>query len=89
MNRLRFQRSQLCIPYGLFLVCFVFAPLVVIIYYAFTDGEGRLTLANLTSFFPVPTPSGHLHTAWDCRGDDLLLPAPGLSDCIYTGKKQV
>ena len=39
MNRLRFQRSQLCIPYGLFLVCFVFAPLVVIIYYAFTDGD--------------------------------------------------
>ena len=60
MNRLRFQRSQLCIPYGLFLVCFVFAPLVVIIYYAFTDGEGQLTLANLTRFFSSPNTIGTL-----------------------------
>lgn len=60
MNRLRFQRSQLCIPYGLFLVCFVFAPLVVIIYYAFTNGEGRFTAENLTGFFSSPNTIGTL-----------------------------
>ena len=54
MNRLRFQRSQLGIPYGLFLVCFVLAPLIVIIYYAFTNGEGQFTFENLTGF-PVGT----------------------------------
>ena len=53
MNK-NFQRSHLCIPYGLFLVCFVLAPLVVIIYYAFTNGEGKPTLENLTGFFSSP-----------------------------------
>ena len=60
MNRFRFQRSQLCIPYGLFLVCFVLAPLVVIIYYAFTNGEGKPTLENLTGFFSSPNTIGTL-----------------------------
>ena len=44
MSKFRFQRAQLCIPYGVFLVCFVLAPLIVIIYYAFTNGEGQLRL---------------------------------------------
>ncbi len=60
MNRFRFQRSQLCIPYGLFLVCFVLAPLVVIIYYAFTNGEGQLTFENLIGFFSSPNTIGTL-----------------------------
>ena len=47
----KFSRKQLCIPYGLFLVLFVIAPLLVIIYYAFTNGEGQFTLANFTDFF--------------------------------------
>ena len=47
----RFSRNQLCIPYVAFLICFVIAPLVVILYYAFTNGEGRFTIANLTGFF--------------------------------------
>ena len=51
MNRFRFSRKQLCIPYALFLVCFVLLPLAVIVYYAFTDGSGRFTLANFLSFF--------------------------------------
>lgn len=51
MGIFRFSRKQLCIPYGLFLVCFVVLPLAVIVYYAFTDGSGRFTLANLLSFF--------------------------------------
>ena len=58
MKQFRFQRSQLCIPYGLFLVCFVLAPLIVIIYYAFTNGEGQPTLENLTGFFSSPNTIG-------------------------------
>lgn len=51
MKILRFSRKQLCIPYALFLFCFIVLPLAVIIYYAFTDGSGRFTLENLLSFF--------------------------------------
>ena len=36
--RLRFSRKQLCIPYAVFLICFVIAPLLVVLYYAFTNG---------------------------------------------------
>ena len=46
-----FSRKQLCIPYAMFLICFVVLPLAVIVYYAFTDGTGSFTLANLLSFF--------------------------------------
>ena len=51
MMSIRFSRKQLCIPYALFLICFVVLPLAVIVYYAFTDGSGRFTLENLLSFF--------------------------------------
>ena len=51
MMNIRFSRKQLCIPYALFLICFVILPLAVIVYYAFTDGSGRFTLENLLSFF--------------------------------------
>ncbi|MCD7729372.1 MAG: ABC transporter permease [Clostridia bacterium] len=51
MTKLRFNRKQLCIPYALFLALFVIIPLLVIIYYAFTDGTGAFTIKNLTGFF--------------------------------------
>lgn len=51
MKSFRFNRKQLCIPYALFLICFVVLPLAVIVYYAFTDGSGRFTIANLLNFF--------------------------------------
>ena len=51
MKGFRFSRKQLCIPYALFLICFVVLPLAVIVYYAFTDGRGRFTLDNLLNFF--------------------------------------
>ncbi len=60
MNGLRFSRKQLGIPYALFLICFVVAPLFVIIYYAFTNGEGRFTFDNLTGFFTSPNTIGAL-----------------------------
>ena len=56
----RFNRKQLCIPHGLFLVCFVVAPLLVICYYAFTNGEGQFTLNNFIGFFTSPNTIGTL-----------------------------
>ena len=49
--RLRFSRSQLCLPYAVFLALFVIAPLLVIVYYAFTNGQGKFTFNNFVSFF--------------------------------------
>ncbi len=60
MSVFRFSRKQLGIPYALFLMFFVVAPLLVIIYYAFTNGEGRFTLDNLSGFFTDPNTIGTL-----------------------------
>ena len=49
--KLRFSRSQLCIPYAVFLVLFVILPLFVIFYYALTDGSGKFTFVNFENFF--------------------------------------
>ena len=49
--RLRFSRSQLCLPYAVFLILFVIAPLLVIVYYAFTNGQGHFTFENFINFF--------------------------------------
>lgn len=51
MKKLRFSRSQLCIPYAVFLILFVIAPLLVIVYYAFTNGQGQFTFHNFVQFF--------------------------------------
>ncbi len=48
---LRFSRKQLLIPYALFLVLFVIAPICVILYYAFTAPTGSFTFANFGKFF--------------------------------------
>ena len=58
--KLRFNRKQLCIPYAAFLLLFVIVPLLVIIYYAFTNGEGKFTLENLTAFFSSTNTIGTL-----------------------------
>lgn len=49
--RIYFSRKNLCIPYALFLVLFVIAPVLVVLYYAFTNGEGQFTVENLVGFF--------------------------------------
>ncbi len=46
-----FSRKNLCIPYALFLILFVILPLFVIVYYAFTDNTGAITLDNFVDFF--------------------------------------
>lgn len=60
MKKFRFNRSQLCIPYAAFLILFVIAPLIVIVYYAFTNGQGQFTFKNLTGFFTNPNILGTL-----------------------------
>ena len=46
-----FTRKQLGIPYALFLLIFVVLPLLVVLYYAFTNGSGQFTLENFAQFF--------------------------------------
>lgn len=58
--KLRFNRSQLCIPYALFLILFVIAPLIVIIYYAFTNSQGQFTFENFINFFSSTNTIGTL-----------------------------
>lgn len=49
--KFHFSRKQLCIPYAAFLICFVIAPLLVVLYYTFTNGQGQFTIANFRGFF--------------------------------------
>ena len=45
------KRSYWSLPYVIFLAIFVAIPLVLILLYAFQDGEGHFTLENFTHFF--------------------------------------
>lgn len=60
MKKRTFSRKYLGIPYALFLALFVVAPLIVLLYYAFTDGQGQFTVQNLTGFFTDPNTLGTL-----------------------------
>ena len=57
---MKFSRKALGIPYGVFLVLFVIAPLLVLFYYAFTNGQGQFTVENLTGFIKDPNTMGTL-----------------------------
>ena len=45
------KRSHWSIPYVVFLTIFVVLPLVLVLVYAFQDGDGHFTFANITKFF--------------------------------------
>ncbi|MBQ6254249.1 MAG: ABC transporter permease [Bacteroidales bacterium] len=45
------KRSNWAIPYLIFLILFVVLPLVLILVYALQDGNGGVTLSNVTRFF--------------------------------------
>lgn len=60
MHKYLFSRKSLGIPYVLFLLLFVMAPLLVLIYFAFTNGQGEFTVSNLTGFFSDPNTLGTL-----------------------------
>lgn len=54
MIKVHFSRKQLCIPYALFLALFVVFPMLMILFYAFTDtvdGSITFTFANFINFF--------------------------------------
>ena len=53
--RLRFSRKTLGIPYAVFLLFFVIIPMLVIIFYAFTDKEMHISFENFIRFFSDPT----------------------------------
>lgn len=53
--RLGFNRKQLCIPYGVFLAFFVVIPLLLIVFYSFTDKDGGFTFNNFVRFFTSAT----------------------------------
>ena len=46
-----FSRKQLAIPYIIFLVAFVLAPLLIVVRFAFTDASGNVSFANFLNFF--------------------------------------
>ena len=46
-----FSRRQLAIPYAIFLILFVILPLLVVIFYAFTNGDGQVSFRNFLAFF--------------------------------------
>ena len=58
---MHFSRKSLGIPYALFLIIFVAAPLLFLFYYAFTDGQGQFTMQNLLHFFTDPNTLGTLY----------------------------
>ncbi len=45
------KRKNLAIPYALFLFLFVIVPLVLIVFYAFTDADGHFSFEALVNFF--------------------------------------
>ena len=51
----RFSRKTLCIPYVVFLAFFVIIPMLVILFYAFTDSEMHISFTNFIQFFSDPT----------------------------------
>lgn len=53
--RLRFSRKALGIPYAVFLLFFVILPMLIILFYAFTDKEMHFSFGNFIRFFSDPT----------------------------------
>jgi len=51
MKKVSFSRKHLGIPYAVFLVMFVLFPLLLIVYYAFSDADGHISFMNFVNFF--------------------------------------
>lgn len=50
-----FQRKYLSIPYVIFLSLFIIIPILLIVYYAFSDSTGALSLDSCIKFFTTPS----------------------------------
>jgi len=53
--KFRFQRKYFSIPYVIFLSLFVVIPILLIVYYAFSDASGGISFAAAKKFFSDPT----------------------------------
>lgn len=51
MNSSRMTRSWYMLPYTLWMVFFVIAPIVLVVYYSFLNIDGQFSLANYQKFF--------------------------------------
>ena len=75
-KRRRFNfRASLCIPYGVFMVLFVVFPLLLIVYFAFTDANGAFTFNNWATIFS----EGH---NWKVIGSTFIIAAITTVLCV-------
>ena len=44
-------KASLCIPYALFMILFILAPILLILFYAFTNQNGQFTVENFQTIF--------------------------------------
>lgn len=49
------RRKDLCIPYSVFLLLFIIIPILLIVFYAFTDANGYFSFEALVNFFTTWT----------------------------------
>ena len=54
ISRFFMRRRNWALPYALFMLIFVVVPLLLIVYFAFTNEEGAFTLANFQKFVQNP-----------------------------------
>lgn len=47
------SKSAIGIPYALFLAVFVVCPVIILLYYGFTNGQRQFTMANFCLFFQI------------------------------------
>ncbi|HOH68523.1 MAG TPA: ABC transporter permease, partial [Bacilli bacterium] len=52
---MNFKRKYLAIPYSLFLALFVIIPILLIVYYAFSNADGQISFDSLVRFFSSTT----------------------------------
>ena len=48
--------KKLAYPYFIWMVLFTVVPLIIVVYYAFTDANGAFTLDNLCLLYTSPSP---------------------------------
>ena len=79
--------SVLGIPYLLFQILFIVVPLLVIVYYAFTDGQGQFSAENFLHLFYQRQGGGNAGLQLCHRGGvHRGLPADCLPHCPGTGE---
>mgnify|MGYP002507993117 CR=1 FL=1 len=51
MKKITIKRKYLAFPYAVFMLLFVILPLALIVFYAFTNADGSISLENFANFF--------------------------------------